>query len=251
MKYFADADPGAFTRELSTSYAVQTPFKEAQGDIQGYYFFRVENISTDLRNDGSVATWERVVGSLSRYPAFQGELFYWTVLGIQSVTDKEQFADAFSCWPDNVDGGKTYYLLVYQYHPSQDFSVEKRPSLSISTGEVLRPIGPTELIIDSPYDVRRWNFQAVESTLRQQPTWLRVGPTDGWTIDLNLAVPRSLLRPLLTTAVAGILIAGPSILTMLQQPLLTFHWKLAAIFAALLFGWFAAAAIIFRVRRID
>jgi len=245
---FVYAETDSFTDEIAKLSGGHNPGK-ADGDRRGYFFFAISQTPNSATFADTVAQWERVVTAISSRDAFSGYTYFWTVLAMYRRDDSQISTDVFTPWPRSVDGGRKYELLLYHFRPPYEPEGEKRDSLCVDQGTALVPNSPRTIVIDSRYDLKRWDLETVAGTHRDRLTWIRIGPCGGWYIDLPLTVAGSWLGTLATIVIIGSLVATPAVLALGQGAgKLSVGWTVALQF---LFGLAAATAAVLNLRRLD
>ncbi len=136
-------------------------------------------------------------------------------------------------------------LLVYHYQPSHAPAIESK--LEVATSSGLATISPKELSLDSRYDLKRWRFEPVEDQYRARDGWIRVRTNNKWDLDLDVRIESSWTRGVIKSAVAGVLIAIPAILSIVTQKDVSAEMRLILSGVSVLAGFFGAAAVVFGI----
>lgn len=254
-----------------------TPHDDAEG-ASGLFFFGVEGDIGYVKSETTVRNWENTTRTLYKLDGYEKEPFFWTVLGMLPGATDESKASAdvnrFVPWDEKVDAQREYTLLVYVFHPMLDRWDPGTCHLRLSSYPEIVTSYPLDVMVDSPYDVKRWRFSVRSPvTYRDARGWLRVGPTstaevasetssegsgghtrtkDGgkpeWEIDLPIRIAFSRVELARTTALIGLLLAAPGVISIWLQSA-TVSAKLIASLVAFAAGWGAAALAAFRISR--
>jgi len=169
-KDLADRNPQTLPRKAE-------PSTDAQGS-EGFFFFSTAEVPSNLKYETELSIWENITSQLQTQEGYQNEPFYWTVLGlIESRKFSLEDADKFCTWPTSIEPNREYTILIYVFHPDTDSWLTKGRKLLFSSGFKLITSEAHDLIIDSPYDLRRWTFKVPDQDLLfNDKGWIRLGP---------------------------------------------------------------------------
>lgn len=243
-----------FTEEVSDKSDKQIPFNiqehsHAEGST-GLFFFELPDPIDNLSRENTIANWERITTTLYKQPGYSEEQFFWTVLGIRKteldgVAERENFEQ----WKALVSRNKDYTLLIYVYHPLTDRWNPTTSRLALTSGVEISTSSPHDLVIDSPYDMRRWSFRiSSEDGIAPKRAWIKIGPvvqtgadaTPAWEIDLPLEVRFPWLSFVGSVIPLGLAIALPSVIAIWLQQNLTTNQRIGGIVSSIVLGFIAA-----------
>lgn len=245
MKEFNYAEPVVFTKELFDLSGNVSPQK-INDEVEGKYLFEVDSLPVSLKTGQTVGDWEEVVVLLRDQAAFADEPFFWTVVGAHLEGSKMD-SNVFSEWPQKPISDP-FDLLVYHYQPKPGPRIDSK--LTISTGSSLERSGPSEIDIDSRYDLKRWRLYPEPSGYSARETWIRIRTADRWNLDLSVTVKGPFGRTLAKAVVAGALIAVPSIITILTQKDVSETMRMVISGVSLVSGILAASAVVFSIEKL-
>jgi len=234
------ADPSSFTSEVFSLSGSASP-QGKDGKAEGKYFFEISTLPPSLCKGTTVGDWEKLVTLLREQKPFQEEPFFWVALGIETE-GAHLNTEVLSWWPTEPISGP-FDLLVYHYQPRQAPAVESK--LAVITSSDLTTIDPAELAVDSRYDLKRWRFEPVRDRYRSRDGWIRIRTNNKWDLDLDIRVKSSWGQGAFKSAVAGVLIAIPPILSIVTQKDLTAEMQLLLSGISVVAGILAAAAVVF------
>jgi hypothetical protein len=186
MGDFAYAKTEDFSVQISNIAGAYHPRKE-NGASHGKWIFSVDETKlTGIIRNKSLTTWQNIVEELANKPQFKNEPFYWTVVGIEPIAKPGIDYSECLAWSDRLPRNSLQNLLIYHYFPANKPSESKVPVLTLSSGGCIHAISSTEVRIDSPYDLRRWRFQAQATDHSPKPGWIDIRDPSGWTIELTI-----------------------------------------------------------------
>jgi hypothetical protein len=278
-------DTVSFTTQISQQAGGQTPANaRADSEAGGLWFFRVPDQPDTLRLHGDIGTFELITEQLGGISHFKEEPFFWTVLGLRrGSADLLEDTGRTDPWPDRIDFDRTYTLLVYVFRPIDTAWPNSIGQLILTSELTLTSVNSPNIVVDSPYDLKRWSFKVQRPGLAfRDSSWLRIGQETArendlkgpggredlsletinrelrrrlngsleWEIDLPLRFRLSWLRVVWINCVLGALLSGPSILVIWRQTGVSDTSKVGASSFALLFGLAAAIVATFQVKRI-
>lgn len=255
-------NPADFTEHVSSATSGLSPHKDNQGVVQGPYFFSVPDNAQQPPLGGlslghSIALWETVARQLQGTDTFQGEAFFWTVLGVSDPVHAVTGEEGFHAWDDDLQPSVSRALLIYHYRPQG----EDMPGaeLLVQVGGPLEGRSPEKIEIDSSYDLKRWLFRTDAKDWRTHYGWIRIRSNDQWNLDLPANLPGSWFSLAGKAILAGTFIAGPSIASTVLQHSgeITFrlggepHWGLiTTVVLSLVLGWSAAFLFLLNLPRV-
>jgi hypothetical protein len=234
------ADPSSFTSEVFALSGNASPQVKSEKP-EGKYFFEISTLPPSLRTGSTIGDWEELVSLLREEKPFQEEAFFWVALGMETEGTHLD-TEVLSKWSTEPIS-KPFDLLVYHYQPRQARAVESK--LAVMTSSDLATIDPPELAVDSRYDLKRWRFEPVRDQYRARDGWIRIRTNNKWDLDLDIRVKSSWGRGVFKSAVAGVLIAIPSILSIFTQKDVTIETQLILSGISVIAGFLAAAAVVF------
>ena len=131
------------------------------GARTGFFFFEVSSEIGNLRRENTLKNWEQITATLYKQEGYKEEPFFWTILGLRDgAADTVTDTDRFEQWNAHVQANKDYTLLVYIFHPLfEDNWTPKTTQLQLTSSLDLSSSYSHDLIVDSPYDLRRWSFK--------------------------------------------------------------------------------------------
>lgn len=250
-----------FTQEVDKKSGGKVPRNteirdEARGST-GKFFFDVSAIG-NIKQETSIENWQAITEHLFNQPGYEEESFFWTVLGLYKDSPrggKPIEGDEFTPWNDNINVSSDYTLLVYVYHPLTDRWKPEGSRLRLTTQPKVITNYPLDVLVDSPYDVKRWRFRIrSSSTVWSEDGWFRIGPITkqprtpnevadpDWELDLPICVSSSWYRFIGHSIVVGVLISAPAILSILLQDKPSATVKTLASAVALVLGILGGAA---------
>jgi hypothetical protein len=202
-------------------------YNQPNADVSGQFFFSIDT-APSLQTARSVELWEEVVSQLYQQPGYQAEQFFWTVIGLNSDASWPLFPDKLPVWRHEVEFEVEYTLSIYVFHPLLDKANPKRSVLRLTSEPAIVSSGPHDTVVNSPYDLRRWQFQIpVEPARRSRRGWLQVGPimdvgtsnesSPPWHVSLPLFIVYPKSRAVLELISVGTLVAGTGITSLLAQ----------------------------------
>lgn len=199
-----------FTAEVHGKSGGQLPVNldqhtAAQGST-GFFFFEVSSEIGNLRRENTLKNWEQITATLYKQEGYKEEPFFWTILGLRDgAADTVTDTDRFEQWNAHVQANKDYTLLVYIFHPLLDNWTPKTTQLQLTSSLDLSSSYSHDLIVDSPYDLRRWSFKIKPEGIHfGERAWIRIGIRD---IAPQATLPISLVTPG-TPAVAATRVAS-------------------------------------------
>jgi hypothetical protein len=139
-------------------------------------------------------------------------------------------------------------LLIFHYDPRSEAS---RSALTLEVGPALVIAGPPSLPIDSRYDLKKWRLQPHPSGPKSRHTWLRLQTSATWTLDLPLLVKPHAAASVVKAVIVGILIAAPTIVSVLLQKDITSGVKFVIVIVACIAGLAAAATAVFSIEKLN
>jgi len=214
----------------------------ARSDGSGQFVFQLDDIPVLIRTDVSVSQWEGVVARLASRSAFSGEEYFWGVLGITEKANRPQDTDSFSAAEKRkLLPGHYYRLLTYHYHPDADRSQTTTPPMAVTHGTGIEVQGPSEIAVESGYDLKEIAFKAVNDMPVTRHTWIRIGPKDRWSVGLELRIRGA--RPWISFLVIAVSLAAPSTLLVFSDSMYV------RVGGSLIAAICAAMAAVFGIRR--
>jgi hypothetical protein len=133
--------------------------------------------------------------------------------------------------------------MIYHYQPREATALQSK--LSVTTSNNLSSNHPTDVTVDSRYDLKRWRIEPTSESYRARQGWIRIRTNDKWDLDLSVNVKSSVAPGLFKSVVAGVLIAIPPIFSVVTQKDTTLHTQLSVALISLVSGIMAAAAVVF------
>jgi hypothetical protein len=133
--------------------------------------------------------------------------------------------------------------MIYHYQPRDAPALQSK--LSVMTSNNLLSNYPTDVTIDSRYDLKRWRMEPASDSYRARQGWIRIRTNGKWDLDLSVNVKSSLAPGLFKSLVAGVLIAVPPIFSVVTQKDATFNVQLSVALISLVSGILAAAGVVF------
>ena len=276
MGEFAHAqDINRFTTQASLHSGGQTPANadpDAEGG-EGLWFFQIPTQPDTLSLNGEISTFERITMQLCDLSHLKKEPFFWTVLGL-----RQGLANSIE---ERIDFNKVYTLLIYVFCPRGTNQPDGIGQLLVQSGLILTSLRSPEIVVDAPYDVKRWPFKVNRPSVAfRDSSWLRIGQevlradslkklerrermtleeidrelrrslsgSMDWEIDLPLQFRFSWLRVAWINLVLGALLAAPFILVIWQQTGCTDASKAISSLFALFFGFAAALVATFTIK---
>ncbi len=231
---YAD-DINTFTETIHKKGAEDSPKKvvdeEGEPKITGKFFFQVDSVG-HLHQDAFIDNWQGIVKQLHGQQGYSKEPFFWTVLGLYETAPASGEVvqeGELKKWNPNVTADGDYTLLVYIYHPCTSQWDNGGTRLRLTTHPPVITNYPHDVVIDSPYDVKRWRFRITSShPVKCQRGWFSIGGVTGkprnpddsipdWEIDLPVNVHVSPRAVACHTLLVGVLLAMPAILNILYQ----------------------------------
>jgi hypothetical protein len=253
-----------FTSEVDEKSATKVPRKHAQNDdaqgSQGYLCFDAGGIGL-IKTETTIDVWEQIISQLAEFPGYNSEPFFWTVLSFteaQGLTTRTSTSvadrDHFRPWDERTRPRRDYVLLVYVFHPKLDRWTPSQSQLRLTAQPEISSSYPLDLTIDSPYDVKEWQFRLLpDDTVGEARGWLKIGPVTppespavpnqgrvgtspepGWEIFLPLRIGFPWGKFLASTALIGILLAVPVIIGYWLQNIPTTTKIVASVLATVL-----------------
>jgi hypothetical protein len=226
---------------------------EARGST-GKFFFNAGDVG-NLRQETSIENWQAITAMLFTQPGYKEEPFFWTVLGLfpDASGDPAVRVDRLTAWESSLDADCDYALEIYVYHPLTDRWKPEGARLRLTSQPSIQTNYPLDVLVDSPYDVKRWRFRVSSSSLvGTQKGWLRIGPitknaeteatAPDWEIDLPICVRSAWWRFMLRSAMIGVLIAAPAVISILLQEKPSTTVKALTSLLAVILGMLGAAA---------
>lgn len=247
-----------FTSEIYAKSGSMSPVNIELTDkaesSSGFFFFNVNDDVSSLSRVSTLTNWEKLTEVLLSQPGYKEEQFFWTVLGIKEtssylITD----TDNFEIWNPKIKLNTDYTVLVYIYHPDKDEWNPATSQLKILSSLDLSTNYSQDILIDSPYDLRRWSFKVNSKDIfPTDRAWIKIGPTgllqkDGrsnldaeWEIDLPLEIQSLTIKDHVITVLLGLLLSIAPILGFVAEDDLTMSTKWVFIIVSLVAGIFAA-----------
>lgn len=243
-----------FTEEIDkkSNYAIPTGSIDntTSKGLSGSFFFDYKGKLDDRVKGNTLEEWEILVTALLQQPGYEKENFFWTVVGIEkSPSHLISRTNKLKEWNSSVELNTEYTILVYVFHPLKNQWNTKPSKLEIVSSLDLSSNYSQDLIVDSPYDLKRWSFKINSKDIfHTDRAWIQICPTSfiekenlpKWEIILPLEIKS--FRPIdyLTTIILGILLASAPILGFLNQDSLGVFAKIGATIFSLLTGIGAA-----------
>ena len=283
MREFAHAsDERQFTSQVASQCAHLPADAPADGESGGWWFFKITSQPNALTFKAELGTFEGITQQLATVTQFQEEPFFWTVLQVRKGSaDRIEESDRISAWPKKIHFDRWYTLLIYVFRPltSPDHGIGQ---LLLRSEPPFASLHGPEIIIDSPYDLKRWPFKIRQPHLGfRESGWLRIGQeairkgreandrqadlsddeinrelrgkltgTTDWEINLPMRFYSSWFRILVVNIVLGALLAAPSIIAIWRQAGVPNNERLLSSLVALVFGVAAALVATFQVKRV-
>jgi len=211
---FAFADPVSFTSHISTSAVNSNPTKDADGTIRGNFFFKIPTKPNALTTGRTIDHWERTVRCLWQNRAFKDEPFFHSILGFQQCGKNTLDPNLFHAMPTQLAASKLYEMFIYHYHPEN--MPATRFSIRIEGGGDLNPASSQEVIVDSSYDLKHWQFRGRSNTPGTYDGWVTIrtprksnpNPDEYWDLELPVKFVGSKIFGILKGLLIGALISG-------------------------------------------
>jgi hypothetical protein len=184
----------------------------------GFLFFETSSNITIMKSR-NVEVWEEIVNTLAKMPQFSSERYFWTVLGLRHEIQEPGETNFFSSLPEGgVKARSNYRLLTYHYHPDLPLPTEPGEPLALLHGDCLELQGPSELCVDSAYDLKEFVVRTTNNSFGTRGSWIRIGPKDHMILDIEISVRGEKWRSLIVAlAIAGALFAQ-SVLAPSEMP---------------------------------
>jgi hypothetical protein len=260
----------------------------AESARSGCWFFEMKDELKFVRSSTKLADWEQVGEQLATTEGFANVGFFWTVLGIHKGSAKDGPSEpSFSEWPSSLKMDTTYTLSIYLARPGNrdPSSVRSKTAwmgqLLVRTEPSHNSLSRDEIVIDSPYDLKRWSFQIKRPSLTfHDPGWLRIGEEvldesslnqqDGgarstdqkrrelqtslkgiadWELDLPLSFDRPWKKVSIVGGLLGVLLAVPSLVAIAVPADQTLKQKVGAIVIALAAAIGGSVFAIFQIKK--
>src|SRR5581483_3284046 len=256
-------DGEQLTREIDQKSGGKVPrnkerHSHAEADGSGFFFFTVEG-EIGFVGETTVENWQAITATLLGQEGYGEEPFFWTVLGLDPESSgAAQIAldtDRFGQWSPDIRPNETYTLLVHTYHPALDAANPGLSYLRLSSYPEITTSYPLDVVVDSPYDVKQWQFRIKPPiTYGASRGWLCIGPVSrtttapphdaplDWEINLPLRIGFSWLLFAATSVLVGVLVAAPGIIGISLQNIAPTSKLVASILAAV--AGIAAAAVV-------
>ena len=279
------ADLARFTNQVSQLSGGQTPTNAASdAESGGFWFFQISDQPDTVRVKRDLETWELITSQLGSISHFKEEPFFWTVIGLRKGSaDSIDDGDRIDSWPDTIDFDEVYTMLIYVFSPKDVNWPKSIGQLILKTDLQLTSAMAPEIIVDSPYDLKRWPFKIKQPSLTfRDRSWLRIGqegvridnlktvedrkdmsPEEinrelrqalrgamDWEIDLPLRFNFSWFRVFWVNLVVGSLLAAPAITVIWRQTASSDGEKALTSLIALIFGIAASLVATFQIRRV-
>ena len=247
MKEIVQADPAKFTAAIDKMSAGASPRKKTEdASPEGKYFFYIDTLPEGCEQKSNLRIWEQTVTGLREQQAYQDEVFFWTVVGIQREGEHLDPGTLHSV-PDHLSAGSNFEVLIYHYQPRGGQKPNSR--LELKVGPSVDLVVPPDAAVDSRYDFKTWTCRTSSNMQASHESWLRIRTSGDWELDIPIRIASAWTRWILRAIVTGVLLAIPSITAVVPQPLS--GWEKAELCgAAALFGFFAALAATFNIDRL-
>jgi len=263
MQGFAFAEAPAFTKAVDAASKNASPRKNEEGKLSGKFFFAVPSSQRGpaiegLSVDETIAQWERIVEYLQGTATFADEPFFWTVLGLGMPSQKSPRDERFRIWEEKLQPNVYRCLLIYHYRPQSGGELPDA-GLTVKVGGPVESASPEEIGLDSRYDLKRWFFR---TDARDQSThygWIRIRSNKTWDLDLPAILPGSPFGLIAKVFGAGIFIAAPAIISLIDRHADEIVWTLGGqphmglwvkCLLSLISGWVAAWLVLCGVPRV-
>lgn len=232
--------------------------------MSGYFFFKYRG-KTDVINElagKSLTDWENLTAILLNQPGYLEEKFFWTVLGIEKTSsDLVVRTDYLNQWDSKIKLNSEYTILVYVFHPSLDKWNSNSSQLIITSSLDLSANYSQDIVVDSPYDLKRWSFKiSSKDIFDTDRAWIEIGPKSAvktpseknatdeetppeWKITLPLEINSLTLRFFITTFALGFLLSLTAIIGVIIQDKVTVNTKIFSVIIILIAGSLAAFVI--------
>ena len=260
----------------------------AESARSGCWFFELKDDLKSVRSSRLLADWEQVGEQLAATAGFANVGFFWTVLGMHKGLIKDAPAEpSFTQWPSHLKMDTMYTLSVYVARPGihDPNSLRSKTAwmgqLLVRTEPAHSSLSRDEIVIDSPYDLKRWSFQIKRPSLTfHDPGWLRIGEetldesslssqsaearsTDqkrrelqtslkgivDWELDLPLSFDRPWKKVGIVGALLGVLLALPSLVAIVVPANQTLKQKIGAVVIALAAAIGGSVLAIFQIKK--
>lgn len=208
---FALAADLASTNQAMRSPPVTDLPHRVGNEFEGLYWLDVADVP-GLAFSSDVGMFEEIVQQLAPLPDFEDDRFFYTVQGLVETGD-----DAELPVKDNtleLRPNRDYDLRLYHYHPTEG-DPGSTLGATVSGTSVSFTMTP-DLVLDSPYDVKRFRFRTDSSisgdrgvfTLRQKresdEEWQ-------WDFDLPFHLKRAFTRRVGLAVLIAVFLAIPPI----------------------------------------
>ncbi len=193
--------------------------------VKGFFIFEAQDFQFDnhVKFTKSLIDWEKISNQLYKLKIFNNEPYFFTVVGLEKGQKVRSDVQECSQWPSQIVSDKLYNLLIYVYHPLKDNWTVINEHLKLESNFLIHPINPKDLLIDSPYDLRRWPFKFIPTTtVHNEFGWFKIGPqkkNDGgdkgdefeWSFAMDLKLKIRRLRIFVSIVIPAIALAIPGI----------------------------------------
>jgi len=204
------ADLAATNQALRLLPATGLPHRVG-GDFDGLYWLEVADIP-GLTYSSDLGTFEEIVQQLAPLPDFEADRFFYTVQALVETGD-----DAEIPIKDNtleLRPNRDYDLRLYHYHPSQG-NPDSTLGATVSGTSVSFAMTP-ELVLDSPYDVKRFRFRTGSPTSGDRGVFTLRQKRESddewqWDFDLPFHLKRAFTRRVGLAVLIAVFLAIPPI----------------------------------------
>lgn len=236
-------DLSEFNQEVRRLSKGLLPVWAESGKIAGELWSALEADPVGVRRISQatewVGDWQQIVAQLAPLASFAPEPTFYVVLGVCEA--------ARESWVEPKDGvyplcpNRDYELQLHHFHPGSDFGpAHGNVELSLVVhGEGANLTSNPTVLLDSPYDLKRWRFKTGEpmrterfvlSAYRKEPNPGPQTQSMNLEFDLVFSVGRNLLKRVCWGLAIALLLAFPHVLHVLDDPRGFSLWPIILVF---------------------
>jgi len=247
-EYAYAKDLTAFNNEMKKMANAALPTWQSNGEIAGFYWFRIDEKPTTVTNSLDLAEWEKIVEQIASRPDFKDENCFYTMVEIVPVDCKETVAMRDGVY--ELKPNQEYELRIYHFHPERiaNATIQLKGSR-----KWFKFITSPTIILDSRYDLKRVRIITGKPREKKRAilTILRTGGDRNASVefDLPLLICGTYLHTLGYGILLGILLAGPQIVGTLFNLRLPCQNVIGIIIMSVIMGLVAGIFAAFGLRK--
>ena len=237
----------SFTQWLGQNLPNDLP-KPHDGKIEGKYFLKASHPPASPVRTRQLKDWEQIVVQLAGRSDFTDESCFFTVRDIAVKGKPIASSDGMF----KLDGGTTYEMRIYHYHPEK-FAKHLQLQMSVADGCGISMLTNPTIRIDSRYDQKFVRFKTDRTPTQCNGfltmSWVKEDGELHWLFDVPLTVKGAFWRSIFFAIALALFLAGPQIFTVWNNASLTTQHAIYATVISAVCGLLAGLFAVFGLKK--